>query len=62
METRPKGENSPRVQEYIQNASYCQRKAAAATDHDVRLAFAQAAQRWRELSEANQEIRTTWRL
>jgi len=42
--------NSPKVQRCLNNATYCEQKAAAANERDIKLTFQDAASHWRELA------------
>jgi hypothetical protein len=43
--------NSLKVQECIDAAAYCERRAAAATDPNIKALFEATAQRWRQLAK-----------
>jgi hypothetical protein len=42
--------NSPQVQRCLDNAAYCEKRAAAATDREMKAMFKDAALQWRELA------------
>ena len=45
-----------RVLDYLENAARCEQRSAAATDHTVRVTFAQAARCWHDLARCWREI------
>jgi hypothetical protein len=44
------------VQECIDAAAYCERRAAAATDRNIKSLFEETAQRWRQLAKRIEQL------
>jgi len=47
---------SPKVQQHLERAEYCERMASTSNDFDVKSSFREAAEQWRNLARQQERM------